>query len=83
MSITVELPDAKPEKRVAAVGIAVGLNRLATLSTGEGYENQAFLKTALAKLRQANKRLHRRVKGSQNRKKRVGKSPGCITASPA
>ena len=56
-------------KPSAAVGIDVGLNRLATLSTGEGYENQAFLKTALAKLRQANKRLHRRKLGSKNREK--------------
>ena len=45
------------------------LNRLATLSTGEGYENQAFLKTALKKLRQINKRLHRRTPGSKNREK--------------
>jgi putative transposase len=57
------------EKRPAAIGVDVGLNRLATLSTGEGYENQAFLRTALKKLRQANKRLHRRVKGSKNREK--------------
>jgi putative transposase len=69
VSITVELPDALPEQRQAAVGIDVGLNRLVTLSTAEGYENQAFLKTALGKLRQANKRLHRRVKGSKNREK--------------
>jgi transposase len=67
--ITVELPDETPEKRAAAVGIDVGLNRLATLSTAEGYENQAFLDTALLKSRQANKRLHRRVKGSKNREK--------------
>jgi putative transposase len=67
--IMVEVPDEQPEKRPAAVGIDVGLNRLATLSTGEGVENQAFLKTALGKLRQANKRLHRRVKGSKNREK--------------
>ncbi len=71
-SITVELEDAQPDPpppRTHAVGIDVGLNRLATLSTGEEYENQAFLKTALGKLRQANKRLHRRVKGSKNREK--------------
>jgi len=71
-SITVELEDAQPDPphpRPHAVGIDVGLNRLATLSTGEEYENQAFLKTALGKLRQANKRLHRRVKGSKNREK--------------
>ena len=69
VSIQVEIPDAIPVKRPAAVGIDVGLNRLATLSTGEGYENQAFLKTALKKLRQANKRLHRRKLGSANREK--------------
>jgi putative transposase len=69
LSITVEVPDERSEKRTAAVGIDVGLNRLATLSTGEEYENQAFLKTALRKLRQANKRLHRRKLGSKNREK--------------
>ena len=70
VSIQVELPDAHPEQQAQpAVGIDVGLNRLATLSTGEGYENQAFLKTALKKLRQANKRLHRRETGSKNREK--------------
>jgi putative transposase len=69
LSISVALPDDLPDKRVPAVGIDVGLNRLATLSTGEGYENQAFLRTALKKLRQANQRLHRRVKGSKNREK--------------
>ena len=69
ISITVELPDEKPAPRTPAIGIDVGLNRLATLSTSEGYENQAFLKTALKKLRQANKRLHRRTKGSKNREK--------------
>jgi len=67
--LTVELADEKPDKRTPAVGIDVGLCRLATLSTSEGYENQAFLRTALRKLRQANKRLHRRVKGSKNREK--------------
>jgi putative transposase len=69
VSITVEMPDEKSDPRTPAVGIDVGLNRLATLSTGEGYENQAFLRTALKKLRQANKRLHRRQKGSKNREK--------------
>ena len=69
ISMTVEVPDEVPQKRPAAVGVDVGLNRLATLSTSEGYENQAFLKTALKKLRQANKRLHRRKLGSKNREK--------------
>jgi putative transposase len=65
ISLTVEVPDERPDSRPAAIGIDVGLNRLATLSTGEGYENQVFLK----KLRQANKRLHRRSPGSKNREK--------------
>ncbi len=69
ISIQVEMPDVPAVKREASVGIDVGLNRLATLSTGEEYENQVFLKTALKKLRQANKRLHRRKLGSQNREK--------------
>jgi putative transposase len=69
VSLTVEVPDERSPKHPAAVGIDVGLNRLATLSTGEGVENQAFLKTALKKLRQANKRLHRRKLGSANREK--------------
>jgi IS605 OrfB family transposase len=67
VSITVEMPDEQPDKKPAAIGIDAGLNRLATLSTGEKYENQAFLKTALKKVRQANKRLHRRKLGSKNR----------------
>ncbi|GAC1375088.1 MAG: IS200/IS605 family element RNA-guided endonuclease TnpB [Ktedonobacteraceae bacterium] len=69
ISITVEVLDDVPQKRPAAVGVDVGLNRLATLSTGEEFENQAFLKTRLKKLRQANKRLHRRTPGSKNREK--------------
>ena len=69
VSIQLELPEALPEKKEASVGMDVGLNRLATLSTGEGIENQAFLKTALKKLRRANQRLHRRTLGSNNREK--------------
>src|SRR3989441_9057281 len=69
VSIQVEMPNEKPDRYPSAEGIDVGLNRLATLRTSEGFENQAFLRTALKKLRQANKRLHRRVKGSKNREK--------------
>ena len=69
VSIQVEMPDVIPVKKPAACGIDVGLNRLATLSTGEEVENQAFLKTALGKLRRANKRLHRRKLVSANREK--------------
>jgi putative transposase len=69
ISITVEVPDERPTKSHAAIGIDVGLDRLATLSTGEEFENQAFLKTARKSLHQANKRLHRRKLGSKNRER--------------
>jgi putative transposase len=69
VSIQVEVPDAVAEKNPTAIGVDVGLTRLATLSTGEQVENQAFLKTALKKLRRANKQLHRRKLGSKNREK--------------
>ena len=68
--LQVELPDAMPMNRnQQQLASTWDLNRLATLSTGEGVENQAFLKTALGKLRRANKRLHRRKLGSKNREK--------------
>lgn len=69
ISITVELADKAGEKKPRSVGLDVGLNRLATLSNGEGFENQKFLKTALKKLRQAQKQLARGKKGSKNREK--------------
>jgi putative transposase len=69
VSITVEVPDEPPKQKQGAIGIDVGLSRLATLSTGEKVENQAFLKKALLKLRRANKKLHRRKLGSKNREK--------------
>lgn len=67
--VVVELDDQGVEKKPKSVGLDVGLNRLATLSTGEGFENQKFLKTALKKLRQAQKHLSRCKKGSKNREK--------------
>ena len=63
----VEMPDERSYQMPTAVlvGMDVGLNRLATLSTSEGFENQAFLKAALKKLRhgqQASPSASERVK---------------------
>jgi putative transposase len=69
VSITVEIKDQQLERKSKSVGLDVGLNRLATLSTGEGFENQNFLKTALKKLKQAQQHLSRCKKGSKNREK--------------
>jgi putative transposase len=73
ISITVDISQADQQKRQAAVGVDAGISRLATLSTAEKVENQAFLKKDLKKLRKANKCLHRRQKDSKNRKKAARK----------
>ncbi len=70
ISITVELPDAAPAPPTKPpVGIDVGLNRLATLSDGQQFENQKPLRTLLKRLRAANKKLVRCEVGSANRQR--------------
>ena len=51
-----------------AVGGDVGLLRLLTLSDGTQIDNPRWLRDALAELRRAQRRLARRVKGSQRRR---------------
>ena len=50
----------------APIGIDVGINTLATCSNGDTYDNPRPLKRYQRKLARANRRLSRRVKGSQN-----------------
>src|SRR6266487_7133380 len=65
VSMTVEMPEGVSEANTKpAVGIDVGLVRLATLSDGRRYENQRPLRHLLKKLRRLNKELARRSKGS-------------------
>jgi putative transposase len=77
LSITVELADETPAQHSKpSVGIDVGLNRLATLSDGNQFENQKPLRTLLKQLRSANKKLARCVQGSRNwhkAKKKLGR----------
>jgi putative transposase len=73
VSITVEMPDVVPVNTNPAVGIDVGLLRLATLSDGQRYENQRPLRHLLNKLRRLNKELARRTKGGKNWQKTKGK----------
>ncbi len=69
-SISVEVPDTAPLPTLRpAIGIDVGINRLATCSDGQLFENQKVLSTRLKQLRRANQRLHARKKGSANREK--------------
>jgi putative transposase len=56
-----------------AIGIDVGLESFATLSTGEEIENPRFFRKSEKKLKRLQRRLSRKKKGSQNRKKAVKK----------
>lgn len=83
ISIAVESEDRPGEKKAESVGLDVGLNRLATLSTGEGFENQRFLRTALKKLRQAQQHLARCQRGAKTAKRLAAKWLDSITRSAA
>ena len=71
VSFVVEFPDAKIEKKEikSVVGIDVGLNAMATLSTGEKIPNPRWLRTSEQKLAKEQRKLSRKKKGSKNRKK--------------
>jgi putative transposase len=56
-----------------SVGIDVGLEAFATLSTGEKIQNPRFFRKSEKKLKRLQRRLSRKQKGSQNRKKAVKK----------
>jgi putative transposase len=65
VSITVEI---EPPQRAAqpqdAVGVDMGLKKLATLSDGVEFENQKLLRSELAHLKRLSRRLSRRQQGS-------------------
>lgn len=54
-----------------AVGIDVGLESFATLSTGETVPNPRYFQTAQARLRRAQRKVARRKRGSHRRRKAV------------
>ena len=65
------LPDPKPSGITNPVGIDVGLESFATLSTGEKIENPRPLRKNERELRIAQRRVSRRRKGSNRRRKAV------------
>ncbi len=73
VSVSVEMLDLAPSSvensAQSAVGIDLGINRLATLSNGEIFANPNALEKNLKKLKRASKALARKTKGSANRKK--------------
>jgi putative transposase len=58
-----------PEPEEAAVGVDLGLTPFATLSTGEKSETPKFLRRSMRRVKIRQRRLSRKVKGSNNRHK--------------
>jgi putative transposase len=69
VSIAVEMPDAPKTASEAAIGIDLGINRLATLSDGSVLENQKPLRHLLDQVKRLSRSLSRKQKGSRNREK--------------
>ena len=68
VTMTLDEPVSKLPKTGKAIGIDVGISRLATLSNGERIANPKHLQNAERKLVRAQRILSRRVKGSNRRK---------------
>jgi putative transposase len=71
VSFCAEVEKAPPSRScwAPAVGVDLGLHRLATLSTGEKIDNPRHLQARLRYLRQQQRCLSRRQKGSRRREK--------------
>jgi putative transposase len=73
VSILVEDGQALPSKvaisEETAIGLDVGIKHFVTLSTGEKMENPKHLKQSEARLKVLQRRMSRKVKGSNNRYK--------------
>lgn len=69
-TFSVDIGDAPVKKPIdSRVGIDVGISKLATLSTGQYFENKKHIKAQEKRLKRWDKRLSRKKKGSENRKK--------------
>lgn len=65
----IEIHDSKPIDERQAVGIDLGIKTFAVLSSGEEIQNPKFLRKSLLKLKREQRRMSRRVKGSENKNK--------------
>jgi putative transposase len=73
ISISYELPDIKPVAPNRVVGVDLGIKDLAVTSDGMRFANPKHLKKAKKRLRLAQRKVSRRVKGSKNRRKAITK----------
>ena len=68
-----KIPNKKPLDEKQAIGIDLGIKTFATLSNGMEIENPKHLKKSLKKLKKLQRKVSKKVKGSNNRKKSVKK----------
>ncbi len=66
-----ELPDVQPKEIKTAIGVDVGLEKLAMLSTGESIEPPKFLRASEEHIKIIQREVSRKKKGSNNRRKCV------------
>jgi len=70
VQVEMEIPDPEPVEK-GAVGVDLGILRMATVSDGNAVDNPRALKQGLNKIKRLQRRVSRRQKGSANRKKAV------------
>jgi putative transposase len=73
VEVNEELPALKPIDENKAVGIDLGIKTFAVLSNGDEIQNPRNLKKSLKKLKKLQRKVSKKVKGSNNRKKAVSK----------
>lgn len=66
-----EYPEMQEYSEDTTVGIDLGIKDFAIISTGEKIANPKFLKTSLSRLKTFQRRVSRKLKGSNNRRKAV------------
>jgi len=69
----VEHPPVQQYDQSTMIGVDVGIKTFASISSGEKIDNPKFLKASLKRLKCLQRRVSRKVKGSNNRRKAVHK----------
>lgn len=68
-----ELPNLKPIDENKAVGLDLGIKTFATLSNGDEIQNPKYLKLAMKRMKRLQRKVSKKVKGSNNRAKAIKK----------
>ena len=71
-SVNCEIDIPEPKKPESVIGLDVGIKTLVVVSNGQTFKNPKNTRKFAKKLRRRQRRLSRRVKGSNNRKKAIG-----------